>query len=193
MLSDNEPVIIEDLTMESYDSSAATTFSPGVLFAAVIRLVGLGVMLIGLIGAFYVASRAWNLLENPERIAKYSEEVEKQSHLNAFIGRMNSVFDFIEQAESALPAAEPEKDNKKTQDPSRPASPTLESTTLNASYFAAWGIVILLLALIARICFWAIREGGTLALYSVDSERQLRIVMRELVNEIRSPRLRGQS
>jgi hypothetical protein len=171
--------------MDEIPSSESTTGS-GMTVGA-IRLIGLGVLLAGLYSAAQVGVKAWELLENTDQVTRLSESIEKQSHLNAFVGEMQGLMNLIKKSRDSA---------QLLSDVGHPSAPIPSSTAtqnqvagnpplFNASYFSAWGIVLVLLALIAKISLWAVREGGKLALYSVNSDKQLKGILRELIAEVR--------
>lgn len=166
-----------------------------------VQVAGLIVLVGGLFSAAQVVSRGWALLEKPATIVPFAEEIERQTHLNQFVGQFNLMFEFFRRANSALPPGVPlPAKGDSIYDPvpyptkGAPAQQTLptDSATAaprepNASYFVAWIITIILLGLIARISLWAVTEGGKLVLFSGNQDRQLKRVIRELAAEIRRP------
>ncbi|MFN8390074.1 MAG: hypothetical protein U0136_07265 [Bdellovibrionota bacterium] len=152
-----------------------------------IRLLGVCVLVLGLYSAWRVVERAWLLMEKPDAIATFSNEIEKQTHLNAFVGQMKIVVDFVNRAKNALPAvSEPAPPPQKPSAGSTPSEVDVVAAPLNASYFSAWIIYIVLLGLIARISLWAVGEGARLAVYQGEGNAQLKAVLQELLRETKA-------
>ncbi len=149
-----------------------------------VRLLGIGILLIGIYTAFQVATKLKNLLEHPDTIVPFATEIESRAHLNSFLGQINVLVSFMEKVNRSLPNEAGVQENTLPTQRTNQAQPPAEP--FNGSYFAAWSIVLILLALIARISFWAIREGGKLALTQVNNERQLKLIIQELLSESRS-------
>ena len=153
-----------------------------------LRVLGVVILLTGLYGAYQVVERAWMLFEKQETVVKFAEEIEKHAHLNAFLGQMNVLVDFVNKAKSAIPDNQNQAFGKSTY-PSTPpaaAAATAPVPALNASYLMAWILTLVLLGLIGRISFWAITAGGKLALFSLDHDEQLRGILRQLIQEVRA-------
>lgn len=154
--------------------------------AVLLRFVGVAILLAGLYSGFLVVQKVWTLFDEHEGIARFAERIEEHSNLNEFVGRMTAVMSLIQEAGRTAreqPKGEPEGKARGAAQ----AEPR-ESGQFNASYFAGWALSIILLFLIARISLWAVTAGGKLALYSVDQEVQLKLILRELIAELRGGR-----
>ena len=169
------------------DAVATESETRGGMTVGAIRLIGLGVLLAGLYSAAQVGIKAWELLENTDQVTRLSESIEKQSHLNTFVGEMRGLMDLIKKTRESgqLLSDVGQGTTPKTYGSATPNQVSNDPPLFNASYFSAWGIVLVLLALIAKISLWAVREGGKLALYSVNSDQQLKGILRELITEVR--------
>ena len=79
----------------------------------------------------------------------------------------------------------PPVDSNQAGSPSKEAGARKE-VSLNAAYFAAWALQLMVLGLIARIALWAVSEGGRLAISRTDQEQMLQRIFRELIRESRA-------
>lgn len=123
------------------------------ILAIIVRSLGLILLLVGLFIGIKVTLEAWHLYEQPERIERFAEAIEKGSNLDALI------------------ASVAERNKITTQQP-RAVSPTNNANAANKpslriSYFLAWGVVVVLLMVIGSLAATAIRTGGQLALYDL--------------------------
>ena len=180
-----------------------------------VRLTGLGVLIVGLITSFHVVKRAWLLLDEPQTIENFADEVERQSHINAAIARMPPLNDILNPLGpqsspafiplppgSKLPTTKEELDTMTNainalptpgaQSPtvpnalSNPPKSPKKEAAFNGAFFAAWLLQLMVLGLIARIGLWAVVEGGKLAVARTDQEQMLQRIFRELIRESRS-------
>lgn len=166
---------------------------------ALVQIVGLVILLGGLYSASLVVSKGWALLEQPSEIVPFADEIEKQTHLNQFVGQFDVMIEFFRKANNAIPAAPPtaasihDPIDYPKQEPLKPDSTTAVAAPVmpNVSYFVAWMITIVVLGLIARISLWAVTEGGKLILFTNNQDRQLKRVITELATEIRRPQIHG--
>lgn len=160
-------------------------------------------MIVGLITAFHVVKKAWVLLEDPASIAEFAAEIERQTHINLAISRMPSMKEMLNPMQGASPAIItlppglklpngqqiegmlPPVDSNQAGSPSKEAGARKE-VSLNAAYFAAWALQLMVLGLIARIALWAVSEGGRLAISRTDQEQMLQRIFRELIRESRA-------
>jgi hypothetical protein len=155
------------------------TDSPESTTATLVRLVGIVVLAVGLLVGLLVLHTAWNLLQKPETILPFAQEIETRSQLNAFVHGWCRVLLTILR-EKATMAGTPEVLSPQT-------IATLENgLKLDLSYFAAWGLTVMVLLLIGRIAFWTLSTGAQAALASTNSERQIKRIVRELMREMRS-------
>lgn len=178
---------IGDDEARNYGDGFVGGINPFTLF---IRLAGVVVLLAGLYSAFLVIKKAWSLLDDPKVISVYADEIEKQTHMNAFIAQWNVVVDFVNQARRSLPQQQMQNPPVEGQEQPLTVVPTSSGPkqSINAAYLTAWFFTLGLLGLIARISLWAVSEGGKLIVYGVDQEQQLKRVLSELVQEIRHDR-----
>ncbi len=172
---ENAPARIDD---DGRSQGAATTL---------LRFLGAAILLAGLYGGYQVVERAWLLFEKQDTIVRFAEEIDKHAHLNGFVAQLGVVVDFVNKAKNALPENPPADGGPIPPPPTRTAAYAgSPAEPVNASYFVAWILTIVLLGLIARISMWAITAGGKLALFSINSDHQLRLVIRELIQEVRT-------
>ena len=147
----------------SIGSSQATEWG-AVALSTVVRVVGVVVLGIGLWVGMKVILEAWALYEQPQRIVRFADDIQKHSNLDGIIGSLGTADAGEESASGA--SGKPLAD--------RPSG-------LRLSYFAAWFIVLLLLFVIGSLAMSAITTGGQLALYDL----QLKRYSRSLIKEVR--------
>jgi hypothetical protein len=105
---------------------------------------------------------AWALYEQPQRIVRFADDIQKYSNLDGIIGSLGT-------AESA------ESVSNGNGDPAKAAG-----NGLRLSYFAAWFIALLLIFVIGSLAMSAITTGGQLALYDLQLKRYSRSVIKEV-------------
>ena len=134
-----------------------------------VRVVGLVVLFVGLWVGVKVILEAWALYEQPQRIVRFADDIQKHSNLDGVIGSLGTV----ESGDGSSATG-----GNKAQD---------AGNGLRLSYFAAWFIALLLIFVIGSLAMSAITTGGQLALYDL----QLKRYSRSVIKEVR--RLREQS
>ncbi|MFT5172292.1 MAG: hypothetical protein ACI8W7_000456 [Gammaproteobacteria bacterium] len=141
---------------------------------AMVRVVGVVVLFVGLWVGIKVILEAWALYEQPQRIVRFADDIQKHSNLDGVIGSLGV----------AVGEAAAQQGAKNAQ-----AAATIKgvSSGLRLSYFAAWFIALLLIFVIGSLAMSAITTGGQLALYDL----QLKQYSRSLIKEVR--RLRDES
>jgi hypothetical protein len=124
----------------------------------VVRAVGVVVLFVGLWVGIKVILEAWALYEQPQRIVRFADDIQKHSKIDGVIGSLGAATgaDKAQQAGSG-------PDNG-----------------LRLSYFAAWFIVLLLIFVIGSLAMSAITTGGQLALYDLQLKRYSRSVVKEV-------------
>ena len=141
-----------------------------------VRIIGLGLLIVGLIIALAVITRAWTLFEDPSQIESFAAAVERGSNLDLTLTSKAAQarkelqaprLDMSDELQTARTASEPEPQ----------ATPPLPG--LRFSYFVAWLISLLLLMLVGRLSIAAIRTGGELALYDVKVGKLARALLTE--------------
>lgn len=173
------------------DSHASTTNIGAVL----IRTLGAIVLGAGLYVAFTVVNRAWELFDNHDRVVHFGEAIEKNSNLNSWAAQLNSIIEIVSKmkpfAPSAVSGSEPVGAQPINPAPAAVAQPVRPQPFLNASYFVAWLLTIILLSLVGRISFWMITSGSQILANSFDQNKQLKSVLRELLVEVKrgTPRM----
>lgn len=121
-----------------------------------VRIVGGIFMLIGIAVAIPVIQECWKLYENPVKVSTLAAKIEMASGLNKALN--DWIARTAHESKYWRPISEEAKKQlleKERED--RPAA-------LDFTFFFTWGLVLCLLALIARIGLWALGEGGKLAL-----------------------------
>lgn len=148
------------------------------LMGFVVRAIGMLLLLFGLWLSLEVLNEAWQLYNDPTRIERFAEAIEKGSNIDRSIAPLQI---------SPAPA-EPGDLSTYPDGSPKPASPapaaTAETTTnpeyrFRLSYFVGWIVALLLLLLLARIAIGIVRTGGELVLY----DNQFKRFARELVRE----------
>jgi hypothetical protein len=148
-------------TPEPEPESAGVWGAVNQTVALLTRLLGVGVLVVGLWTAVSVILEAWGLYREPARIERFADAIERGSNLDRL---------FAPRA-GAAPAEAPAI-------PAPPATPAEDS--LRLSYFIAWIVVLLLLFVIGSLGMAAISTGGQLALYDLQVRRFSRQVVREI-------------
>ena len=129
---------------------------------AVVRVVGLVVLFVGLWVGIKVILEAWALYEQPQRIVRFADDIQKHSNLDGIIGSLGAA----ESGEASTSEGRP-----KTQG---------ADNGLRLSYFAAWFVALLLIFVIGSLAMSAITTGGQLALYDLQLKRYSRSVIKEV-------------
>ncbi|MGH8658041.1 MAG: hypothetical protein ACREV4_06090 [Gammaproteobacteria bacterium] len=144
----------------SYQELEADEKSTTNYLALFVKAVGIIVLLVGVWIGVKVMSEAWALYQAPHHIERFANAVEHGSNLDkvlsikaAGIGGKHSVLD-----KTGMTGYE-----------------ETEKPVFKLSYFAAWGIVIMLLLLIGRLAMIAIKTGGELVLYDRQVKRPAKV------------------
>jgi len=135
------------------EGSQAAKWGPMAL-GTVVRAVGMVVLFVGLWVGVKVILEAWALYEQPQRIVRFADDIQKHSNIDGVIGPLG----VVEAGEKAKGAG----------------------TGLRLSYFAAWFIALLLIFVIGSLAMSAITTGGQLALYDLQLKRYSRSVIKEV-------------
>ncbi|MGH8581074.1 MAG: hypothetical protein ACREVK_13490 [Gammaproteobacteria bacterium] len=141
----------------SYQELEADEKSTTNYLAVFVKAVGIIVLLVGVWIGVKVMSEAWALYQAPHHIERFANAVEHGSNLDKVLSIKAAGIG----AEHNIPGKTGMTGYEETERP-----------VFKLSYFAAWGIVIMLLLLIGRLAMIAIKTGGELALY----DRQVRHV-----------------
>lgn len=147
-----------------------------IALGAMVRVVGVAVLFVGLWVGVKIILEAWALYEEPQRIVRFADDIQKHSNLDGVIGTLGVVAAGDGGAQEA---------NKSVQAPAGKSS--ANGNRFRLSYFAAWFIALLLIFVIGSLAMSAITTGGQLALYDL----QLKRYSRSLIKEVR--RLRDES
>lgn len=122
------------------------------LLGAVVRLIGVVVLLVGLWAGVKVILEAWALYEDPARIEAFAQAVNDGSNLDGLVA---GIAEGVAGKKSA-------------------------TAGLRLSYFAAWFIALLLMFVVGSLAMAAITTGGQLALYDLQFRRYSRHVLKEI-------------
>ena len=156
-----------DLLLRASPPRALTIFQQ--IVAIFVRLLGLGLLVIGIGTAVVVIFEVWNLYKEPVRMERFATAIEKGSNLDKIFALPAAVVsDVTQPAEGGEAAAEPV-----TSEYERPSH-------LRLSYFAAWFLVLLLLFVLSVVAVSAVSAGGRLALYDTDVRQLSRAVVKEI-------------
>ena len=140
---------------------------------ALVRFSGIAVIVFGIYVGFTVVTKAWELYNDPSLVSNLTTEIEKQSHVNAFVERVIGTY---------------VGKRKSVDDPN--AAPTdvekLPPDQLNAAYFAAWFLLFGLLGLVGKIACWIVGAGAKVASVSAGGDKQLRTVLERLILEVKT-------
>lgn len=128
-----------------------------VILTALVRGLGLVLLLAGLLTAAFILMEAWALYKYPQRIEVIAVAVEKGSNID------KSLFsEKLGGDASAETTATGEREDSKN---------------IRLSYFFAWFIAFFLILLIARIAMNAVSTGGQLALYDTEVKKLARALL----------------
>jgi hypothetical protein len=150
----------KDEVMDDATSGPSSLLQLGL--SAVVRLVGLAVLVVGLWVGIKIILEAWALYEEPSRIVRFADDIQNHSNLDGVIGSLTG-----EAAQGSDKAASSAKGGN-------------SGGGLRLSYFAAWFIVLLLMFVIGSLAMAAITTGGHLVLYDLQVKLHSRSVVREI-------------
>ncbi len=126
-----------------------------------VKLLGAGLMIVGLIISLLVINEAWSLYRDPTLIEPMVQAIEEHSNLNKVLASVAT---------------------DETDAPSTGA----QLRNFRLAYFPAWFIAIVMLLLIGRLSIAAIQTGGELALYDRNIRKLARTLLREAGNRSNS-------
>lgn len=157
--------------MESTPSALTSTIT------AIVRLLGLLMLIVGLYAGIKVILEAWNLYDEPQRIERFATAIEQGSNIDSLLTSLTTPVPQPQPIQTEL------QDGDATMEKSTPSVTPSQTTKPNVrmTYFLAWGIVVLLLMVIGGLASSAIRTGGQLALYDL----QVKQFAQQLINEAR--------
>ena len=119
------------------------------LLNVLIRLLGLGLIVVGLGIGVSVVLEAWALYKAPERIERFAAAIERGSNIDLA---------FRSVAQEAANEVNAEEGQSGTAD--RPAA----GGKFRLSYFAAWAVVLVLMLVVGTLAMSAAATGARLAL-----------------------------
>ena len=126
----------------------------------IVRAIGIGLIIAGLVLAVFVMLEAWGLYKYPERIEAFAEAVEQGSNIDKTLA--------------------PRRTGDDLQSFSLGAAEASDESSIRLSYFFAWFIVFILMALLSRIAITAVSTGGKLALYDLEVKRLAKALTEEI-------------
>jgi hypothetical protein len=126
---------------------------------AMVRLIGVCLLVAGLVLAALVMLEAWALYKNPDRIQDFAAAVERGSNIDKTLAprRSGEGLASLSLGQSEDPGA----------------------ISIRLSYFFAWFIVFILMLLLSRIAITAVSTGGKLALYDLEVKRLAKALIHE--------------
>ena len=116
-----------------------------------VRLLGLGLILIGLAIGVSVVLEAWALYKTPERIERFAVAIEQGSNID-------SSFRSVAQAAAAEVTTEDGQAN------SEAGARRPNNGGFRLSYFAAWAITLVLMLVVGSLAMSAVATGAKLSL-----------------------------
>lgn len=160
---------------ENYPSlTQMPTFSFTVVLSAIIRFIGVIILLLGIWLGYNVVSTAWGLYKNPDNIKDISRKVKQESKVDEF-GESMSKF---------LHAVMSDTVNEIREAKGKQIKNFPKIAPLRISYFISWFIAILLLLVIGKISMWILSEGGKLAKANTDNAELARALVKEMMREL---------
>ncbi|MFW5450839.1 MAG: hypothetical protein ACKE9I_04500 [Methylophagaceae bacterium] len=144
------------------------------LLSAFVRVMGLIMLIIGLYIGIKVIFEAWDLYEEPQRIERFADAIERGSNLDSLLASLTPKL-------ANKPVVAPVEGEQQTE--SVPITAETQPEPLRVTYFLAWFIAILLLMVIGGLASRAIKTGGELALYDLQVKRFAKLLMKEVRNE----------
>jgi hypothetical protein len=145
------------------------------VFEGIVRFIGAAIMLIGVVVVLQVMNQAWELYKDPNSVVAFSEKIENASNINKALNTLlGETLEDMRQRMNSLVNA-----NNPNNQPGNP--PRFEPW--NISYFVAWFLKIVLILLIGRIGFFAMSEGGKLALVGMGEKNTAKNLAKEILQE----------
>lgn len=143
--------------------------TPQFAFINFVKILGVVLICVGIYFGYQVINYAWKLLEEPQLVATFSEKIENNSKINANLKNFfaNGLVLKMNQAGTNQPVQATIGGQGQSQ------------VEFNASYFLAWSVTLLLLALIGNISCKIIVSGGKIAASS-DYSAELHVLMKRL-------------
>ncbi len=119
-----------------------------------VRVTGVVLLLAGVWIGLQVIFEAWGLYRDPRHIEQFAKAVAAGSNLDRVL------------------AAAPDPLRRMEPGQASGARAPSASEDLRLSYFAAWGIVITMLLIVARLAMMAVKTGAELALREIGSRKR---------------------
>ena len=129
---------------------------------AIVRVIGVGVLLFGLVTVLMVMQAAWGLLDDQALVGRVSDEVEQRSGMGAYFDQqvnrlVDAVGDWRREGAPATSQATAAAASAPPQSQSQPVK-------LPYPYIFAWIVVTILLGVIAQIGLSAVSHGARILL-----------------------------
>ena len=146
------------------DHEDQTTLPPSTSMAslitgALVRSIGVCLLIAGLVLAALVMMETWALYKYPDRIEEFASAVERGSNIDKTLAPGRS-------GEGLASLSLGQADNA-------------DQVSIRLSYFFAWFIVFILMLLLSRIAITAVSTGGKLALYDLEVKRLAKALIEE--------------
>lgn len=152
-----------------------------------LRIVGVGMLAVGLIAVLMTLSELWGLLDDDKRVVQVASQIEQHSGINS---TLRSLFPnrSLKKSEKPVTAASVEReegeDSAERNDGISEESSLEEDKLIDVAYFFAWFVVIVVISAIARLSIIICMSGVKLLRYEPEDER-FKQILRELVEEVR--------
>jgi len=140
------------------------------LLAILVRLLGLGFLVVGIGAAVIILNEAWMLYKEPARIERFALAIEHGSNLDKIFALSTS--------ETVKTGAQ--GDTAGSASSSSDAAESAGDVNFRPSYFAGWFLVLLLMLVASITAIAAVSAGGRLVLYDTDIRQLSRAVIKEV-------------
>lgn len=144
------------------------------LLAILVRLLGLGFLVVGIGAAVFILHEAWMLYQEPVRIEKFAAAIERGSNLDKIFALSGGETDKAGSQDQSM------GDTAGDAGAQPAASGSAGNTNLRLSYFAGWFLVLLLMLVSSIIAISAVSAGGRLVLFDTDIRQLSRAVVKEV-------------
>jgi len=138
------------------------------LLAILVRLLGLGFLVVGIGAGVIILNEAWMLYKEPARIEKFAVAIEQGSNLDKIFALSGGASSSESEAGQSGGAAGGD------------SNAAVANTNLRLSYFAGWFLVLLLMLVASIVAISAVSAGGRLVLYDTDIRQLSRAVVKEV-------------
>lgn len=179
----------------SFQDPPSMSAESGFRSLQVVRFVGVGVLLASVWLASIVVMEAFALFDNQTRVIELSKKIQEHSGINSVAEQMlsnaqqHALATAMQMSQAAARPANGPPTNGPPAKGSSVRAPQVSQLQIplppirgmNAAYFAAWGIVLLLLGLLGKMSCWGIASGGKLALHGHTESRELKDMLQKVL------------